>query len=372
MAIMSIALLAIIVLSVYTYIRSREEAHYQHMRYHTMTNKLQKLSQYVSKFRKEVKGEFSITDAEIKEQADKVMSVIGDAISREAVVVDKSFAENKMAVAALHALVTASTDSLKELIGKLDNEEKDQVLQFMKAMEARHIQIVSYLSEGGLDKVVNALATSITPEGFRSHEGFEQNDLDTKLKSLGVDLTPDQLHVLRDGILFDTTKLKMTPRESLYVRLSQLAPVVAKAKVMKSEELAAKVPNQDANTSAIVDNAKADIFNRIQELEIAHREATKAAAAGLYNNIVGKIDSVNADIASQFASTTATLNADMTNQFASTTATLTAYSDNLKSYKESQDATITEARKWSIDNLENLNAIKESISKIQGQPVNNL
>ena len=79
------------------------------------------------------------------------MTVIGDAISREALVVDNSFAENKQSVAALHALVVASTDSLKELVGKLDVEEKEQVLQFMKAMEARHVEIVSYLSDGGLD-----------------------------------------------------------------------------------------------------------------------------------------------------------------------------------------------------------------------------
>ena len=392
--IVSISLTAILVLCLYSYIKSREEAHYQHLRYHGMTNQLRRLQSYVSKFRDEVKGDFEIADGEMKAQAEKVMTVIGDAIAREALEVDNSFAENKKAVAALHALVLASADSFKELVGKLGAEEKQQVLHFMKAMEARHVEIVSYLSEGGLDKVANLLAASMTPEGFRSHEGFQQDDLDYKLTALlGIKLSPEELSDLHRGIILDTTAYRMTPRESVYVRLSKLAPVVAKARLMRSEELASN---------------KAEIFDRIQKLDNAHREAVMAAAAAVSNNVIQsgsdlskRIDAASSELMKTMSSGTTVsdkavgdLNraiGDVKSALVSASNDITTKSANAISAAEtniagrigavqnaidtsnftvttllnSNDKAIAEARKWSSDNLENLKSIQDAISQIQ-------
>lgn len=227
---------------------------------------------------------------------------------------------------------------------------------------------------------------SVTAEGFASHEGFQPADLETKLKAFGLELTPQQLSELNNGIVLDTLTYKMTPKESIYIRLSHLAPVVATARRMKATEIADIKKSEHSFISKTVDSATADIFNKIKQLDNDHRQAIRDAAAVMSNNVPADssamgiispnsvivddisnlkpaMNSMSVDVTpTDVKSTTGVAVSNAITDTASSSETFTA-PDNIKSSIDNKN----DARKWSMDTLTNLQAIKDTISTIASQ-----
>ena len=219
---------------------SRSEARAAAARYRASVIRARALMESVAAMNDLMYDNFDATDSEVANGAKRAMDVLGDAIKNETRVVEASAGKNNRAIAAVSALLDANTKSLATLAGAVSTENRAALKAIMTKMESEHAALVSYLTEGGMETIVDDLvARDAGTETFSVVERFGTGDIRSAMAKFGIDLEVDQIASLNRDVKADMAS-GMTLRDSLYNRLSKLTPVTTAAKALKQADLSAK------------------------------------------------------------------------------------------------------------------------------------
>jgi hypothetical protein len=262
--VLSAVLILAVIAVVYAYRESRLTGDLEDERYAVVQRRIQALNDAVSKFRGDTRKAFVSTGGGIGAAAKKTMGVLDSAIRLESLKLQASNGRSRRAIAVMQALLDANDKALRELLVKLDVEDKETLDRFMREMESRHVEVVSYLSGGGLDRVATALESS----DIGTADGFSQNDIRTTLTGMGITITDADLTALDAGVRDDIGK-GLSKRESLYIRLAAIAPVVNRARELKLQDSQLKADRKTEESRLQ--------FQSMVEAEAVHRDAMMGA-----------------------------------------------------------------------------------------------
>lgn len=263
------------------YSAMRNEAHMASLRFAAMTKRTRALSNAVDAMNSNMASSFDSTDAGVASSAKRTMGVLGDAIRRETKVIEASAGTNRKAIAALGALLDANTKSLAQLMTSIGSEDKKALAAIMAKMEARHAEIVSYLSGGGIDAVADALATAAVGTEAFSVEHFSAFNMRVALSRFGVSLDDAELAKL-DADLKSDVAAGLTLREAMFARLSKIQPVLTGARAKAEANLA---------------SAMTPVVEAIKSMDDAHRESVLKAMADQFSLVQTKLSDLTARVA---------------------------------------------------------------------------
>jgi PA14 domain len=275
------------------YASMRNDADIASRRFVAMSKRTQALAKAVEIMNANMDASFDSTDADVAANAKRTMSVLGDAIKREAKVVEASLGRNSKAIAALSALLDANTKSLSDLMTKIGTEDKQTLATIMAKMEARHAEIVSYLSGGGMDAVADALATAAVGTEAFTVEHFSSFNMRVALSRFGVTLDDDQLKKLDADVKKDVAT-GLTLREAMFKRLSKIQPVT---KAVKEKAVTEKAAKEQA--------ALEPVYEAIRVSDQSHRDAIVKAMADQYAMVQQSLSGLTTQIAASKAAAAA-------------------------------------------------------------------
>lgn len=277
--VLSAVLILTVIAVVYAYRESRLDADREDARYAVVQRRIKALNDSVAKFRGDTRKEFVATGAGIGAAAKKTIGVLDTAIRLEALKLQASNGRSRRTIAVMQALLDANDKALRELLVKLDVEDKATLAKFMREMEARHVEVVSYLSGGGLDRVATAMESS----DIGTADAFSQNDVRTTLSGMGIVMTDADLTALDAGVREDVGK-GLKKREALFVRLAAMSPVVARARELKMED-------SKITAARKLEEAGAQ-FKGMVDAEAVHRDA-------MMGTMGARISDVDASVTAQ-------------------------------------------------------------------------
>jgi len=260
----------------FAYESNRRYQAMQAARFEVTLRRLQGLEAAVSQFRGAVQTDFGATDDAVKSAARDAVLVLERAIARESALVQASSGRNARAIAALAALLQAAQSSTQDMVSKLSAQDSAAAQQYLAIMEARHQEIVSYLSGGGMETVANALQAAVQAVDGAPAEHFSGTDLQNALTSVGITLSSTQIAGLFAGVQSDMS-IGLTLREALYRRLSALAPVVSSAR-------AAAVAAQQAAQQA-AQAAQQQVATQLADVQTANYQALLASMNSQYASV---------------------------------------------------------------------------------------
>jgi hypothetical protein len=211
---------------------SRDQARAAAARYRASVIRARALMKSVAAMNDLMYDNFDATDSEVATGAKRTMSVLGDAVKREARALDESAGKNSRAIAAVSALLDANTKSLTTLAGAVSTENRAALKAIMTKMESEHAALVSYLTDGGMEAIVDDLVAR-----NNGIERFGTGDIRSAMAKFGIDLSMDQLVTLNKDVKADMAT-GLTLRDALYNRLSKLTPVKTAARAIKHAQVA--------------------------------------------------------------------------------------------------------------------------------------
>ncbi len=291
--VLGVVLAFAMILVAFAYTAARDDAARSAARFEAQTKRVRALSAAVERLSDTLDAGMERTDATVVTGARRTMGVLGDAIRREGRVIEASVGRNRKAIAAMGALLDANMRSLSELVGKVSVEDRALLAKVMAKMEARHVEIVSYLSGGGMDKVAAAVAAAAVGTEHFGAEHF--STLNMRAALLPVALDDARLRKL-DADLKADVAAGLSLKEAMYVRLSQIAPVTQAARAAADntkavseyareeshrEALRAVMAEQHAlQTEQILGDAKAGRAELLGDAKVGRAELLGEAAAG--------------------------------------------------------------------------------------------
>ena len=273
----------------FAYTAARDDADVAAARFSVLTKRNRALAVAVQSLGNSMDASFAKTDTGVVTGAKRAMGVLGDAIRRESRVVQTSVGRNSRAIAALSALLDANAASIRELMEKISTEDRAALAQRVAQMDARHAELVAYLSGGGMDRVAEALtAAAVGTEAFTA-EHFSTPSMLAALKTFGITLDEAALSQLDADLKADVAK-GLSLREAMFLRLSAIEPVARGARAA-----------EDAHREADAAGGNSDVFVALQASDDAHREAIRAAMADQHALIQSNSVATAAAIADQRA-----------------------------------------------------------------------